>query len=123
VNYYTYLRSPLWEQKRADCKQQAIDRHGNDQCERCRLERGAEAHHLTYKFFKWLPYGAEPVQSLLWVCRRCHAWIHKDKTGATVDPAYNPTLDEIYNLCCRITLNCDWDKLRSECYKGMNSKS
>jgi hypothetical protein len=60
--YERYLQSPRW--RNLAC---AVRMRAKGKCEICRRADGTECAHLTYeRIFH------EPIDDLLWVCRKCH---------------------------------------------------
>jgi len=67
--YYAYLRSPVWKEKRKF----ALQFYGNE-CGLCGNKHDLEIHHRTYKnIFK------EPMEDLMILCETCHKRHHKNK--------------------------------------------
>jgi hypothetical protein len=94
--YLAYLDSPAWWTKRDQAKQRAISKFGEPLCERCVSQLGSQGHHRTYYFWRiGYDFGEEPLDSILWCCRDCHRWLHRDKTGATYDPAATLSLADL----------------------------
>jgi hypothetical protein len=88
--YLAYLDSAAWWSKRDQARRRSISKFGEPLCERCLGNIGTQAHHRTYWYWRnGYDFGEEPLHSILWVCRDCHRWLHRDKTGATYDPAEN----------------------------------
>lgn len=63
--YNAYLCSREW-----NVKKEAVHERSGGWCERCRVNRAEQVHHLTYsrKF-------SEPLEDLLHLCRGCHKFI------------------------------------------------
>jgi len=70
--YYAYLETPKWREKR-----QAVLRRANHVCEGCGLARATQAHHLTYEHI---------FDEFLWelraVCKPCHDRAHRDRAAS-----------------------------------------
>lgn len=69
VNYYEYINSDEWKQKRNDALERA-----NNKCSECGSEHDLHVHHLTYKRL-----GRELPEDLQVLCADCHAIVHEDK--------------------------------------------
>ncbi len=67
--YFTYLKSERWLEKKEECKRLA----GN-KCQRCGSEHSLEAHHVSYESL----YN-ESQDHLECLCHLCHTIIHKQK--------------------------------------------
>jgi hypothetical protein len=64
--YHWYLGSAFWRER-----SEFILRRAGYICEKCRLRRATEVHHLTYiRVFQELPSDWAAL------CRQCHAEIH-----------------------------------------------
>ena len=72
--YRQYLRSDQWKQMRTK-----VRRRSRGWCERCKVGRRADIHHLTYERL-----GHEELTDLIAVCRPCHEWLHGKRS---MDPA------------------------------------
>jgi hypothetical protein len=48
----------------------------DSRCEYCGARWGDQLHHRTYDH-----WGYESAGEVMYVCRPCHAWIHRDRTG------------------------------------------
>lgn len=66
MDYYDYLRSPEWREKR-----RTVWRRCEGICERCRQEPMQHTHHLTYARLT-----CERLADLQGVCEFCHAFLH-----------------------------------------------
>lgn len=64
--YDEYLRSPVWQRKRA-----AVLKRCRGVCEACGQDWAIEVHHLTYAHV-----GGEPLWDLVGICVACHEWLH-----------------------------------------------
>lgn len=64
--YQQYLCSPEWGRLRA-----AVMYRSGGVCERCKLGRSVQVHHLTY-----IRKYAELLEDLQAVCAECHKFIH-----------------------------------------------
>lgn len=71
-SYNDYLKSPEWQERRL-----AVRLRSGGICERCRLRRARQAHHLTYR-----RVGHENLTDLLDVCMTCHRELHEHKGRA-----------------------------------------
>ena len=65
-DYLRYLRSPEWQARR-----RAVWSRAKGRCERCGAP-GRDVHHLTYE-----RVGAERLDDLRLLCRRCHCLAHR----------------------------------------------
>jgi hypothetical protein len=70
--YQSYLRSTAWKMVRKQTAELAdyACQAGMPGCS----GTGQECHHLTYLRWKWL--GDRPGIDTIWICRRCHSYIH-----------------------------------------------
>jgi len=66
-DYHYYLLSEEWEEKRI-----TIQELCDEICMECEENKGRILHHETYEHI-----FEEPLDDLLWVCKRCHDRIHK----------------------------------------------
>ena len=91
--YYAYLRSVQWKQKR----QMAFDVYGKV-CSLCNSRHDLEIHHRHYKnIFK------EQIEDLMVLCESCHKTYHKKqiwkngkKSKYMRDPNYQVTTATYY---------------------------
>lgn len=74
VDYKLYLKSDEWRKTRSH-----IRRRARGWCERCKVGKRADVHHLTYARL-----GCERLDDLLAVCTECHEFLHGLRD---VDPA------------------------------------
>jgi 5-methylcytosine-specific restriction endonuclease McrA len=64
--YHAYLRSPEWRERR-----RVVLARAGGRCERCKLRKAREVHHLTYvRIFN------EPPSDLQALCGICHDDAH-----------------------------------------------
>lgn len=66
LEYSQYLDSDAWKQRRTH-----VRRRSRGWCERCKVGRIADVHHLTYE-----RVGNEDASDLIAVCRPCHEYLH-----------------------------------------------
>jgi len=66
LEYSQYLDSDAWKQRRTH-----VRRRSRGWCERCKVGRIADVHHLTYE-----RVGNEEADDLIAVCRPCHEYLH-----------------------------------------------
>lgn len=66
VNYYEYLKSEAWQEKRM----QTFKRDGF-RCVKCGAEKNLRCHHITYERL-----GNEEASDLVTLCDDCHARLH-----------------------------------------------
>ena len=64
--YSNYLESDEWKEKRSK-----VRRRARGWCERCKVRRREDVHHLTYQ-----NVGNEKLTELVGVCRKCHEFLH-----------------------------------------------
>jgi hypothetical protein len=90
VDYYAYIASREWGVR----KRKIRDRNGG-RCERCGGPQEA-VHHLTYEHL-----GDEPLDELLAVCRRCHAYLggHTDEAPPAERRLFPPLPDRRCQVC------------------------
>ena len=74
MTYSEYLESDHWRWIRAK-----IRRRARGWCERCKVNRRDDIHHLTYE-----RVGHELLTDLIGVCSYCHEYIHGNRV---IDPA------------------------------------
>jgi hypothetical protein len=74
MNYAEYRDTEHWKRTRAH-----IRRRARGWCERCKVGKRDDVHHLTYERL-----GAEQDGDLIGVCRECHEFLHGLQN---VDPA------------------------------------
>ncbi len=72
--YHAYLASHEWA-----VRKQAVRLRSNGMCERCRIAKGTQTHHMTY-----IRLYNEKLEDLLHVCRPCHEFL---SGVSTYDPA------------------------------------
>lgn len=74
MDYKEYLASDEWKAKRTK-----VRRRARGWCERCKVRRRVDVHHLSYAHL-----GNEPLTDLVAVCRECHKFLHGQRE---TDPA------------------------------------
>ena len=69
VDYYAYIVSPEWKEKRLGALQR-----DDFKCQECRSDQHLQVHHLTYCRLGW-----EKLEDLQTLCVDCHTIKHEDK--------------------------------------------
>lgn len=67
VNYYKYIRSPEWKQRKSDYKEY----RGVEKCYLCKSFCKCDLHHKNYHRL-----GEEKNRDLRFLCRSCHEFVH-----------------------------------------------
>lgn len=80
LDYEEYLESDHWKKFRAK-----IRRRAGGYCERCKVGKRADIHHLSYERL-----GHELPSDVVAVCSECHEWLHGRRSKDPAATEYTP---------------------------------